>query len=806
MEKYMAHIRRNSDGDPIAEQTISQHCRNSAKYAAEALMPVGLSACGELAGLVHDAGKYTAAFQAYLLEQEGRRGSVNHTFAGVRLLLERFFSANSEDYSSVVSELLALAVGEHHGLLDCVDEKGKNGFEHRLKAEGIGYEEAVDNFFRFCMSEQELSGKFQKAQMELTPVLKRICAMTMTSDDERYDQETAFYTGLLSRLLLSAVIEGDRRDTAEFMSGASFPPVCDDEAREQLWSTLLTRMETKLDTLPQETPIDLARRKISDQCREAAEQPGGVFRLNVPTGGGKTLSSLRFALAHARRNCKRRIIFTSPLLSVLEQNARVIRDYIQDDSLILEHHSNLVRTEEDGEELERRELLTETWEQTIIITTLVQLINTLFAGKTTCIRRFSALCGSVIVMDEVQTVPSKMLSLFSLAVNFLSEICGATIVLCSATQPCTEQIEHPMHGPISELVPYDPALWQVFQRTDIQSMGCMSLEQIANFALETMNTVDSLLLVCNRKDQAERLYRQLKGGDFAIFSLSAAMCVAHRRETIDRLNGALKQHGQKVVCVSTQVIEAGVDISFACVIRLAAGMDSVVQAAGRCNRSGEAGPGVLAPVYLVECRDEKLTKLPDIERGKVATRALIADFVRDEAQYGGRLDSDEAICSYYRRLYRSEPKGHHDYFVKDCPSLFSLLSRNDCCTVKTTEETTEKTTKETSYYFRQAFRLAGSKFQVFEEDTADVIVPYGRGETLIADLGGERARRDMSYLRSLLEAAKPYTVSLHQYQIDQLHEEHALIPLAGGALGLSGHYDGETGFSKENNLEFLGVI
>lgn len=793
MEKYLAHIQRDPDGHPIAAQTVSQHCRKAAKYAAEALAPVSLSACGDLAGLVHDAGKYTAAFQTYLKEQTGQRGSVNHTFTGVRLLLERFFTADSEDFTGVASELLALAVGEHHGLLDCVDERGKSGFQHRLEKEDIGYEEAVGNFFCYCISREELDLRFQAAQQELTPVLEHICSMTGEEvDDDRYTQETAFYSGLLSRLLLSAVIEGDRRDTAMFMNGAVFPPTRSGEELEQLWSALLTRVEKRLNTLPRKSPIDRARREISDRCREAAERPSGVFRLNVPTGGGKTLSGLRFALAHARRNRKQRIIFTSPLLSILEQNAKVIRDYIQDDNLILEHHSNLVRTEENGEQLDQQELLAETWESPLIITTLVQLLNTLFSGKTTCTRRFHALCGSVIVIDEVQTVPSKMLSLFSLAVNFLAEICGATVVLCSATQPCTEQIEHPLHGPIPEIVPFDSTLWKVFQRTDIQSIGAMSLEGIAGFALETLDSVDSLLIICNKKNQAEQLYELLKGGGFALFSLSAAMCVAHRRKILDKLYNALKSDGQKTVCVSTQVIEAGVDISFASVIRLSAGMDSVVQAAGRCNRNGEAGPGVLAPVYLVECQDESLSYLPDIAWGKDATQILLGEFIQHKDQYGGRLDSNEAIGCYYRALYQEEPEGHHNYPVKDHPSLFALLSLGN------------DRAQEAPYYFRQAFRLAGSLFQVFDENTTDVIVPYEKGKTLISDLCSEKAQRNQKYLQSLLDAAKPYSVSLRQYQLTKLQEEHTLISLQGGALGLNGHYSEETGFVIDDpNLEFL---
>lgn len=795
MESYLAHIQRDSSGAITAVQSVSEHCHSTARYAAVALEPVGLSAVGETAGLLHDLGKYSEQFQAYIKDGIGTRGSVNHSFAGIRLLLERYHHNLLEDMADIASELLALAVGGHHGLFNCVDDRQKNGFQHRLTKEGIGYEEAVENFFRFCISPDELDQQFQAAQQELIPALEHIRNMTgEEASDERYDQETAFYSGLLARLLLSAVIEGDRRDTAIFMECVIFPPAQSGEELEQLWSTLLTRMEAKLNTLPLKTPIDQARHTISSQCRQAAEQLGGVLRLNVPTGGGKTLSGLRFALAHAHRHRKQRIIFTSPLLSILDQNAKEIRKYIQDDSLILEHHSNLIPIEGNDQQLDERELLTETWEAPIIITTLVQLLNTLFSGKTTCIRRFHSLCNSVIVIDEVQTVPSKMLSLFSLAINFLSEICGATVVLCSATQPCTEQIEHPIHSPIPDIVPYNPVIWEVFRRTDIQSIGTMSLEQISDFALKTLDSADSLLIVCNKKSQAEHLYRLLKGGNFALFSLSAAMCVTHRRDTLDKLKRTLEQGDQKIVCVSTQVIEAGVDISFASVIRLSAGMDSVIQAAGRCNRSGEAGPGVLAPVYLVECQQENLSRLPDIQLGKDATQELITEFTAHPEQFQQRLDSDTSIRYYYRALYRREPARHHDYSVKDYPPLFSLLSLNS------------QYAQARTYYFNQAFRLAGTLFQVFEENTTDVVVPYGKGKMLISDLCSEKAQRDPTYLRSSLEDAKPYTVSLHQYQIDRLNEEHSLIPLQGGALGLSGHYHAETGFSlEESNLDFLGV-
>lgn len=796
MSPYPAHIRRDTDGAPLSEQTVEEHCRNTASYAARALEPAGLSSSGYLAGLLHDAGKFTARFRDYLVSQSGARGSVNHTFAGVRLLLERYWHKDDATFGSVICELLALAVGSHHGLFDCVDRQQKNGFIHRLTKEDIDYREAKENFLRFCAGQEDLDRRFQAALEELTPVLERILSMTGDeADEERYDQETAFYAGLLARLLLSAVIEGDRRDTAEFQNNRQFPAGYSGEELGQLWGTLLERVEKKLDSLPQDSPIDRARQAISDRCRQAAERPGGVFRLNVPTGGGKTLSGLRFALAHAGYHGKQRVIFTSPLLSILDQNAAVIRDFVQDNSLILEHHSNLVHPQEDGQQLDEREFLAETWEAPIIITTLVQLLNTLFSGKAAAIRRFHALCGSVIVIDEVQTVPSKMLTLFSLAVNFLAEICGATVVLCSATQPCMEQTEHPLHTPIPELVPYDPDLWRVFRRTEIQNAGALSLEQVADLALRRLEAADSLLIVCNKKEQARRLCGLLEGGDFALFPLSAAMCPAHRQDTLAKLRRSLTQGDRKTVCVSTQVIEAGVDISFACVIRLAAGMDSIVQAAGRCNRGGEAGPGVLAPVCIVPCQNESLGRLLDIQWGKTATQELLEEFALHPEQYGGRLDSDEAIGAYYRTLYRLAPGNHHDYvWQQGQPSLFSLLSLNRYCT------------GEQPYYFRQAFRQAGSLFHVFEENTVDVIAPYGRGADLIQELNGERAKQDPPYLKALLEQAKPYTVSLYRYQLDRLLAEHSLIPLSGGALGLGGHYSEQSGFfAGESDLDFLGV-
>ncbi len=807
MTQYLAHI---SMDEPQRTQSVETHCQNTAAYAAQALSPVSLAASGYLAGLIHDIGKYADKFQNYLIRQIGTRGSVNHTFAGVRLLLERYHAKKSTDlsFADIVCEVLAVAVGGHHGLFDCISEQGKNGFEERLTRQGIDYDQAVNEFFRCCVSSEELDQRFYEAEQQLTPVLERISNMTDLNRDQ-YEEETHFYSGLLCRLILSAVIDGDRQDTAEFMRNQAFPQKRTQDELDQLWSECLARVEQKLCVFPQISEIDKARQTISAQCKAAAKQSGGIFRLNVPTGGGKTLSSLRYALAHAKEYHKQHIIFTAPLLSILDQNAHVIRDFIQDDSIILEHHSNLSETEQiiqeiqnntsniSNEHLNHHELLLENWDSPIIITTQVQLLHTLFLGKTSAIRRFHALCNSIIVIDEVQTIPAKMLSLFTLAMNFLAKVCGTTIVLCSATQPCVETLEHPLHTPIPDLVPYDPVIWKAFQRTNIIDIGSKSLEQIAAFASECLADRNSLLIVCNKKAQAEMLLHLLENQDTDLFHLSAAMCMAHRKDTLQNLRASLSQDNRKTICVSTQVIEAGIDISFACVIRLAAGMDSVVQAAGRCNRSGEAGK--IVPVYVAFCQNEDLKKLADIDSGRSATLELFHAFSSHPEQFDHRLDSDKAISYYYHALYRDAPKHYHDYVFHEHSSILSLLAYNQ-------GYSPDSINKDEYFFFRQAFRQAGDNFAVFDRNTIDVIAPYGEGKQIILDCGSDLAKYNPDYLQSCLKKAKPYTVSLFRYQVEQLLEKRGLIPLYGGAYALDGYYDEKTGFSMTKpSLDFLEV-
>lgn len=777
---FLAHIRNHAFSKEI--QTAENHSRNSARYAGECLRRVGLRQTGILVGLTHDCGKFKEEFTRYLMDPDAARGSVNHTFAGCRLLLERYHT-DEDPMKRLTAELLAVAVGSHHGLFDCIDENRNSGFLHRMMKQDIGYEECKQNFFEQCASEEKLDTLFEESVLELS----RVCEKLAGEDTEEY----YFQLGLLERLLLSALIEGDRRDTAEFMCGIHTAQ--EPENLQHFWTPYLERVEDKLLRFPLDTAICGARREISDRCRAFAEREGGIYRLNVPTGGGKTLSSLRYALAHAQKWGKRRLIFVSPLLSILEQNAAVLREYLEDDSIILEHHSNVVRTE-DGWELDQRELAVDSWNAPVIITTLVQLLNTLFEGRTTSIRRFQGLCNSVIVIDEVQTVPPRMLTLFNLAMEFLTKVCDATILLCSATQPYLEKTDHPIKGHILDMVPYSESLWKPFRRTVITDAGTKTLEEIADFAKDVLEQAQSLLVVCNRKDEAAYLYTRLRDHAAVSCHLSASMCTAHRRNTLEQLNRALAA-GQKCLCVATQVIEAGVDISFQRVIRLAAGMDSVIQTAGRCNRHGEFGGPV--PVYVVSCLGENLGKLREIREAKTATESLLDAYRRTPERFDGDLASDQAIRTYYQKLYGAMPINYQDFSLgKPNTTLFDLLS----CNIKYYDENAPYAGE---FFMGQAFKLAGSRFEVFDSGTRDLIVPYGEGAALIAELTG-RVHPEPEFLADWSRRARPYSIAAYEWQIKALG--NAVNEYAGVAFLTPGFYDEKTGLTlgaKQN--EFLEV-
>lgn len=786
--KYPAHIRK-VDGKKYI-QTVEEHCRGVAEIAAELLRDIGLEKTAYLAGVLHDLGKFSENFKNYIEKaadgEKVQRGSVNHTFAGVRFLLEKHSDEQLSGFSDIVLEILAYAVGAHHGLFDCVDDNNNNGFTKRMQKEGIDYLNAAQEFLKICCSKQDIEDLLKQSEKEFLPVFNEIEKLADNADAKIQNTQITFYIGFLARLILSAIIEADRSDTSQFMNGYSEKTV---KNISEIWINCIKNVEQKLSTMPLDKPINKTRAQISALCAEAGNLESGIYRLNLPTGAGKTLTSLRYALHHALKHNKKRIIFTMPLLSIIEQNAGIIHDYIGNEELILEHHSNIVETDE-NDELDKRELLIESWDVPIIITTMVQLLNTLFAGKTANIRRMQALCNSIIVIDEVQTVPDKMLSLFNLALNFLAKICNATIILCSATQPCFEKTMHPLDKSVKDLITLTKEQETVFKRVRLEYKGEMDCEELADFAAGILEKNNSLLLVCNTKNEAAVMFNLLcsKLKDVKAFHISAGMCTAHRKETIKEMQEALENKQQKVLCVSTQVIEAGVDVSFARVIRLLAGMDNIVQATGRENRNREFDG--LAPGYIVRLKGEFLKGLSEIEAAKNAATNLLVKYKNNPQIYDDDLMSAKAVNEYYKSLYENVKSGYHDFYIESVrDSILNLMSCNG-------NVDSEKIPEYNKYFMHQALKTAGGLFTVFDESSIDIIVPYDRGAEIIQEVFAV-GDKDYEKLKSILKEAKLYTVSLFKYQKIKLEEQGALIfvPSAGVYILKDGYYDELTGLN-----------
>ena len=786
--EYPAHIRK-VDGKKYI-QTVEEHCRGVAEIAAELLRDIGLEKTAYLAGMVHDLGKFSENFKNYIEKaadgEKVQRGSVNHTFAGVRFLLEKHSDEQLSGFSDIVLEILAYAVGAHHGLFDCVDDNNNNGFTKRIQKEGIDYLNAAQEFLKICCSKQDIEDLLKQSEKEFFPVFNEIEKLADNADAKIQNTQITFYIGFLARLILSAIIEADRSDTSQFMNGYSEKTV---KNISEIWINCIKNVEQKLSTMPLDKPINETRAQISALCAEAGNLESGIYRLNLPTGAGKTLTSLRYALHHALKHNKKRIIFTMPLLSIIEQNAGIIHEYIGNEDILLEHHSNVIETDETGE-LDKRELLVESWNVPIIITTMVQLLNTLFAGKTSNIRRMQALCNSIIVIDEVQTVPDKMLSLFNLALNFLAKICNATIILCSATQPCFEKTMYPLDKSVKDLITLTKEQETVFKRVRLEYKGEMDCEELADFAAGILEGNNSLLLVCNTKNEAAVMFNLLcsKIKDVKAFHISAGMCTAHRKETIKEMQEALENKQQKVLCVSTQVIEAGVDVSFARVIRLLAGMDNIVQATGRENRNREFDG--LAPGYIVRLKGEVLKGLSEIEAAKNAAANLLVKYKNSPKIYDNDLMSEKAINEYYECLYGNVNDGYHDFYIESVrDSILNLMSCNE-------NVDSGKIPEYNKYFMHQALKTAGGLFTVFDESSIDIIVPYKRGIEIIQEVFAV-GDKDYGKLKAVLNEAKLYTVSLFKYQKIKLEEQGALIfvPSAGVYILQDGYYDELTGLN-----------
>ncbi len=797
------------DSETNREQTLLEHGLTVADLCRTYGGAIGCPHLAELCGRVHDAGKAKQEFQAYLRSGDRRlRGTINHTSAGARYIFEKY-GKSTDAYQVCTAQIVALAVCSHHsGLIDCIDTNGLDRFHSRLYPDKeIEYDESMTNFETECITAEELDALFHKAVEEARQILEPI----RRRQDIR--QEQPIYFALFARYLLSCIIDADRYDAYCFK--ARLPAQDPNYELETTWQELADNLEQYLSTeMRKDREIDRLRAKISDTCRQAAARPGGIYRLCVPTGGGKTLASLRYALRHAILHKKQRIIYAIPFTTIIDQNADVVRRSLKKDRVILEHHSNLIQ-DSDGnktrdrkndtltepDEGDRRSLLTERWDVPIILTTTVQFLNTLFLGKTQSVRRMHNLANSIIVLDEVQTIPIKCLDMFNAALNFLAEVCGATIILCTATQPGSN-VGVPVRCSSPEnLVPDYEGMFEKFRRTAIHDAcipGGYSASALADFVLERQRTNTSVLVVMNTKKAAKNLYAALKRRypSCSLHYLSTALCPAHRRAKLAQLNEELEDR-KLVICVSTQLIEAGIDISFDCVVRSLAGLDSIAQAAGRCNRHGE---DACRDVFIINSSEENLSRLPEIGRGQQQTERVLRDYAEDPAQFDSNLLSPKALARYYFYYYKRQ-EGMMPYPVSKKNSgfatdvtLFDLLSLNRTGVMAYTHRFEHRP----GYPFCQAFASSGSQFAVIDRDTASVLVPYGRGKEIIESLA---KTSHLPATAELLKEAQQFSVNLFNSEVQSM--DNGICPIGDtGVLALADmYYSSEYGITPLTDNE-----
>lgn len=758
--EYAAHIRQASN----TIQAVEDHCLESAALAASYGALIDISKTAELAALLHDIGKLTANFNSYIHgEKAFHRGELDHSFAGAKYVESAAELTDDKNLKKTVS-LIGRVILSHHGLHDWVDGDAKDIYHTRI-AKNEYYAEIIQNLQGTSFL-PDIRTALTDAAAEIMPIRKKLRELSKKCKDEK--ESFAFYLGMLERLLQSVLIDADRTNTADFMSGTKTEAKVD---TAKLWQDMQLRMQQKLDSFAGKTDlISVQRQSISDRCCVFAAHDVHICKLIVPTGGGKTLSSLRFAIEYAIQHPIEKIIYIAPFMSILEQNSDVIRE-IAGESAFLEHHSNmLAEVSEDDDLLHEYELQTERWDSPVIATTMVQFLNALFSGKTSAVRRMHRLSRAVIIIDEVQSIPLKCVYLFNLAMNFLSQICGSTVVLCSATQPPFDLLNifpllldenSSMTGDIVED-------FDVFRRTRLiwqKKVGGYSYDEAAEFCAKQFRQHGSLLTVVNTKSAAKELYLRLKDiPDAKVFHLSTNMCPQHRRERIGTMKQALAEK-QPVICVTTQLIEAGVDISFGCVVRSLAGMDNAAQAAGRCNRNGEYQQE--CPVYILRLYEEKLGSLAEIKEAQSISEQLL-DQPEDSDFLSVPLMSD-----YFQRLYRNAQNRNHQDLLRyplkdtiDC-DLINLLSLN--------RDRVKMTRNKGLEFCGQAFKTAGRLFEVIDSRTTDVIVPYNEdAEKLIVALSSEQNPKAVA---KLLRQAQKYAVSIYGGAKRQLDRESALYTL-----------------------------
>jgi len=722
------------DKPPSAWQTIEAHLQNVANLSAGFAAPFGASSWGYLAGLWHDLGKYAPEFQHYIgaaneASLETKPGKVNHSTAGGQLAMERF---------AALGRILAYPIAGHHAGLP--DWQSATSPQASLS-------------YRLAQTEH-----LQGARVGAIPD----AILNYPRPRDKAKPGTELSHSLWLRMLFSCLVDADFLDTEAFMEPAKagqrqgYPTLAE-------MAPLFDRYMSKKSAHAADTPVNRIRAEVLAACRQKAEDPPGLFTLSVPTGGGKTLSSLAFALGHAIAHEKRRIIYVIPYTSIIEQSADQFRQIWQElgSDVVLEHHSNLDVADLSREDARGR-LACENWDAPFIVTTTVQFFESLFACRTSRCRKLHNIASSIVVLDEAQLLPPDFLTPLLEVIKELQRNYGVTFVLSTATQPAlgpqsSMGFTFPGLPGLQEIIPDPLALHDKLKRTTVEVIDELSAPFPWDDLASCLSAHDSVLCVVNRRDDARLLWEKMPEGTF---HLSALMCGQHRSARIAAIKESLASKKPTRV-ISTQLVEAGVDFDFPVVYRALAGLDSVAQAAGRCNREGLLVCGM---VYVFQPE----SKIPagHLRQAAEIGRQLLADRKMDPL-------SPERFERFFQMLYWMRGEN------LDKEGIMGLL-RNDS-------------------ELQLSFRTAAERFRLIDETTyAPVLVHYGEGSRLIELLRRQRTER------WLLRRIQRFVVNLPRHVHSQLVSEGGIEEIHPGIFvqGHGGLYHDQLGFRAERSMNY----
>ena len=718
---YYAHSAQDELGNLLPYehwQTLQSHSVNVGEIAAEFARVFGAQEIAYQTGQLHDLGKYSELFNQRLHGGP----SVDHATAGAKVAIER--------WGNVIGKLMAFCIAGHHAGLANGNGEGDNRrtLKQRLALQFGADIPALDNFWQ-----QEIK------------LPQNLSAPPLKADAHHPFFSYAFFT----RMLYSCLVDADYLDTEAFYlklenkasERGGYPDL---NALQHNFNQFINAFRRRVAQVPAQTEaekrnaaLNRLRSEILDHAVEQAAQPQGLFTLTVPTGGGKTFTSMAFALEHAKQHGMQRVIYVIPFTSIIEQNAAEFRKAFGElgEQAVLEHHS----TFDDGKlqneaTKDKLRLASENWDAPIVVTTAVQFFESLFADRSSRCRKLHNIAGSVIILDEAQMLPLNILLPIMQVIKELAQNYCCSVVMCTATQPAVQAENGFYRGfeNVREIAPKPTALFDRLRRTTVQHIGTQTdADLLAKFAEHPQ-----MLVIVNNRRHARSLYDQAKHLD-GTFHLTTLMCAKHRSQKLDEIRGRLK-NGEPCRVIATSLIEAGVDVDFPLVMRAEAGLDSVAQAAGRCNREGKR-PSENSFVWIFA--PEEQWKAPPELAAQAAVMRLTADSFSDD------LLSTQAVAAYFAELYQL--KG------SELDNKKILKMHND-----------------TGQSLDFPFQTIADKFRMIESHMQPLIIPFDvDAENLISSL------HHADHIGGFLRKLQPYTVQIPEKALAALYKAGRIEPI-----------------------------